>query len=177
MLGAALLVMLAGCGGGDAASRKPPRPVRLQVSSPADTALVRSGTVEVRGTVSPAAAQVRVQGRPAQVSGGTFSAVVALDQGANVIDIAATARNHAAALTAFRVTREQRVAVPDLTGAGVDDAERALARRGLHLRTERGGGFLDPLVPHGLAVCEQDPVGGTDVQRGATVRAVVARAC
>jgi Glucodextranase, domain B/PASTA domain len=177
VLGAALAVALAGCGGEDAPSRKPPRPVRLHVASPADTALVDAGTVEVRGTVSPARAQVRVQGRPARVSGGSFSAVVALAPGANVVDVAATARNRAAALTAFRVTREQRVTVPDLTGAGVDDAERALARRGLHLRTKRGGGFLDPLVPHGLAVCEQEPVAGADVRRGTTVRAVVARAC
>ena len=175
--GATLAVAIAGCGGQDAASRKPPRPVRLHVSSPADTALVDGGTVEVRGTVSPPRAQVRVQGRPARVSGGAFSALVALEQGPNVIDVAATARNRAAALTAFRVTREQRVTVPDLTGAGVDDAQRALGRRGLHLRTQRGGGFLDPLVPHALAVCEQEPVAGADVRRGATVRTLVARAC
>jgi beta-lactam-binding protein with PASTA domain len=69
------------------------------------------------------------------------------------------------------------VTVPDLTGLGVDDAQRTIARRGLHLRTARGGGILDPLVPSGIAICEQAPTAGTDVQRGATVRAVVARAC
>src|SRR5205085_1381930 len=134
------------CGSVDAGPTKPLRPVRLSISSPADTAVVDGGTVEVQGTVTPARAQVMVQGRPATVSGGTFSAVVGLAQGANVIDVAATARNHAAALAAFRVTRDQRVTVPDLTGAGVDDAQRALDRRGLHLQTQRGGGFLDSLV-------------------------------
>src|SRR3954452_9722483 len=112
LLGAAsavLAVALAGCGGDGATDPKPPPPVRLEISSPLDTALVESGTVEVRGTVSPARAQVRVQGRTAQVSGGAFSAVVPLDDGANVIDVAATARDRSAALTAFRVTRQQRV--------------------------------------------------------------------
>jgi len=156
---------------------KPPPPVRLQVSSPADTALVDGGTVEVRGRVSPARAEVRVQGRRARVTGGAFSAVVSLAQGPNVIDVAATARKRSAAMTAFRVTREQRVAVPDLAGVGLDDAQRALAGRGLRLETERGGGFLDPLVPSGLAVCEQEPAAGADVRRGTTVHAVVARAC
>jgi hypothetical protein len=151
--------------------------VRLAISSPLDTALVESGTVEVRGTVSPARAQVRVQGRAARVSGGAFTAVVPLDDGANVIDVAATARNRSAALTAFRVTRQQRVTVPDLTGLGVDDAHSALSHLGLRLRTQRGGGFLDPLVPAGLAVCEQQPAPNTDVRRGTTVETVVARSC
>jgi hypothetical protein len=151
--------------------------VRIEVSSPADTALVSPGSFEVRGIVSPRGARVRVQGRPAHVSGGTFSRVVPLRQGANVIDVAATARNRSAALTAFRVTREQRVTVPDLAGADVDAAERSLARRGLSLETERGGGLLDPLVPNSLGVCEQEPSAGTEVRRGTTVRAIVARSC
>jgi len=166
-----------GCGGEDGASMRPPRAVQLSVSAPADTALVDGATVEVRGSVSPRRARVRVQGRPARVSGGTFSALVALREGANVIDVSATARNRSAALTAFRVTREQRATVPDLVGAGVDEAESLVARRGLHVRMERGGGFLDSLVPNGLAVCEQEPAASTDVRRGTTIRAVVARAC
>ena len=156
---------------------KPPPPVRIEVSSPSDTALVSAGSVEVSGRVSPPGARVRVMGRAARVDGGTFSTVVPLRQGPNVIDVAATARNRSAALTAFRVTREQRVEVPDLAGADVDDAERMLARRGLALETERGGGLLDPLVPSGLAVCEQEPSPRSEVRRGTTVRALVARSC
>ena len=67
--------------------------------------------------------------------------------------------------------------VPDLVGAGVDDAERRIERRGLTLETKRGGGFLDPLVPKGLGVCEQEPAAGNEVRRGSTVHVVVARAC
>ena len=89
----------------------------------------------------------------------------------------ATASDRSAALTAFRVTREERVTVPDLVGAGVDDAERLAERRGLGLERKRGGGFLDPLVPKGLGVCVQEPAAGSEVRRGSSVRVVVARAC
>jgi hypothetical protein len=175
LIGAVLF--LAGCGGQDRAAPKPQPPVQLRVSSPSDTALVLGRTVRVSGSVNPSTAQVQVQGRSAQVSGGRFSSEVALEPGANVIDVAATARNRAAALTAFRVTREQRVTVPDLVGTGVDDAQRRIERRGLSLERKRGGGFLDPLVPKGLGVCEQEPAAGSEVRRGATVRVIVARAC
>jgi hypothetical protein len=177
-LGALIVLVLAvsGCGE-DPPAEKPKPPVQLQVSSPSDTALVLGSTVQVSGSVSPGTAQVRVQGRRAQVSGGRFSSEVALAPGPNVIDVAATARDHAAALTAFRVTREQRVTVPDLVGAGLDDAERRIERRGLSLEPERGGGFLDSLVPKGLGVCEQTPAAGSEVRRGSSVRVVVARAC
>jgi hypothetical protein len=166
-----------GCGGEAPTAQKPKPPVQLRVSSPSDTALVLGSKVQVSGSVSPSTAQVQVKGQRAQVSGGRFSSTITLEPGPNVIDVAATASNHAAALTAFRVTREERVAVPDLVGAGVDDAERAAERRGLTLERKRGGGFLDSLVPKGLAVCVQEPAAGDRVRRGSTVRVVVARAC
>jgi hypothetical protein len=166
-----------GCGGEAPTAQKPKPPVQLRVSSPSDTALVLGSKVQVSGSVSPSTARVQVKGQRAQVSGGRFSSTITLEPGPNVIDVAATASNHSAALTAFRVTREERVAVPDLVGAGVDDAERAAERRGLTLERKRGGGFLDSLVPKGLAVCVQEPAAGSRVRRGSTVRVVVARAC
>jgi len=177
IVAALVAAFVAGCGGKDRTAEKPKPPVKLRVSSPSDTALVLGSTVQVSGTVSPSTAQVQVQGRPAPVNGGRFRSEVSLEPGPNVIDVAATASNRSAALTAFRVTREQRVTVPDLVGAGVDDAERKVGRRGLSLERRRGGGFLDPLVPKGLGVCEQEPGAGTEVRRGTTVRVVVARAC
>jgi hypothetical protein len=171
------VLFLAGCGGDNRTAEKPKPPVQLRVSTPSDTALVLTGKVQVSGSVSPSSAQVRVKGQRAQVSGGRFTSEVTLAPGPNVIDVAATAANHSAALTAFRVTREQRVTVPDLVGAGADDAERAVERRGLTLERKRGGGFLDPLVPKGLGVCVQEPAAGSEVRRGSTVRVVVARAC
>ena len=74
-------------------------------------------------------------------------------------------------------TREQRVTVPDLAGVDVSDAKARIARRGLRLKSTRGGGFLDSLVPSGVAVCQQSPAAGDQVSRGATVRVIVARAC
>ena len=172
-----LVAALSGCGGDDDAPERPRPPVRLQIATPADRALVLGATVEVTGRVSPRTARVQVQGRRAPVNGGRFRSRVRLDPGSNVIDVAATAGNRTAALTAFRVTREQRVTVPDLVGASADDAEETAERRGLALERERGGGLLDPLVPNGLGVCEQAPDAGSEVRRGATVRVIVARAC
>jgi hypothetical protein len=168
--------LIGGCGADDPPP-KPQKPVRLSISTPVDTAVVQGATMEVRGTVSPPGAHVRVQGHAARVSGGTFTTSVKLDHGTNVIDVAATARGRAAALTAFRVTREERVAVPDLAGLSVDDARAAAGKLDLKLESERGGGFLDSLVPRRIGVCDQSPPPGKQVRRGTVVRVLVARAC
>jgi hypothetical protein len=168
--------LLGGCGGDDPPPA-PQKPVRLTIATPVDTAIVQGSTATVTGTVSPANARVKVQGQAAQVTGGTFSAGVKLSHGANVIDVAATASGRAAALTAFRITREERVAVPDFVGLSAGDAEQQAKQRGLELESERGGGFLDSLVPRGIHVCEQEPEAGTRVRRGTTVRLLVARSC
>ena len=168
--------ILGGCGAGDPPPR-PQKPVQLAVTAPADSAVVQGGTATVTGTVSPGNARVKVQGRPARVANGTFTGTVSLDQGPNVIDVAATARGRATTLTAFRITREERVTVPDLVGLSLDDAQAEADKRELELKTERGGGFLDPLVPRGLHVCDQSPAAGKQVRRGSTVALLVARSC
>jgi hypothetical protein len=168
--------LIGGCGTADPPP-SPQKPVQLSVSAPSDTAVVQGATAQVSGTVSPPGASVRVQGHAARVSGGTFTSTVTLAQGANVIDVAATASGRAAALTAFRLTREERVAVPQLVGLSLDDARTQAGQRELKLTTERGGGFLDPLVPRGLHVCDQSPSPGKQVRRGSTVKLLVARSC
>lgn len=173
----ALLLGAGGCGDDTPPPQRPAKPVRLVVSFPGDSTVVRGSTTEVRGHVSPARARVKVLGRAVTVRGGQFTSVVPLVEGPNVIDVAATATGRSAALTAFRVTREQRIAVPDLVGVAADDAAREVERRGLRVEAERGGGLLDPLVPRRLAVCEQSPSAGASVRRGSTVRVVVARSC
>src|SRR5215204_2091941 len=65
----ALVPTLAGCAGGEEKPEPSLRPVRLEVTAPADAAIVRGGTLDVRGRVSPAGAHVRVLGRPADVEG------------------------------------------------------------------------------------------------------------
>ena len=151
--------------------------MRLEISAPADSAVVDGGSVDVRGRVTPASARVRIRGRATRVSGGTFSASVPLEDGANVIDVAATARGRSPMLTAFRVTRDERVTVPALEGIAVEDLEGELAPLGLELDAERGGGFLDELRSGDPAVCEQEPAAGTRVERGTTVHVVVAKSC
>ncbi len=172
----ALLAAVAGCGSQRAAAGPESR-VALTIAAPADGARVGDSTVEVRGRVVPATAQVSVLGRPALVTRGAFTVVVPLELGANVVDVIASARGRSPALTAVRVTREDQVEVPDLVDLPVRDLEATLGPLDLEGAVQQGGGVLDGLVPRTRRVCEQDPLPGTKVPRGATVRLVVARSC
>src|SRR3954467_8595435 len=139
-----------GCGSDDGQKRaqRPATPVALRVTAPVDMTTVRSETVRVTGTVEPAGAAVLVVGQKAPVSGGgSFTATVPLEPGANVIDVMATAAGRTPALTAFRVTRELPVTVPDLGGKTVADVEKALAGLGLKPDVEKGGGLIEDLLP------------------------------
>jgi hypothetical protein len=152
--------------------------VNLKIASPSDMATVRAETVEVKGSVVPAGSAVMVVGQKAPVSGGgTFTATVPLEPGANVIDVMATASGHAPALTAFRVTREVPVTVPDLGGKTVDEVSRALDAVGLNAEVEKGGGLIEDLLPGDPAVCEQNPDPGSQVRRGTKVHVVVSKSC
>ena len=169
--------LLSGCGGGGDAPAAPRERVRLQVSAPADGALVRGGTVDVRGSVSPASADVAVLGRPALVTGGRFTVVVPLRPGVNIVDVAATADRRRPAFAALRVTRDVLVTVPDLSGVVEADIAARLDPLGLKADVQRDGGILDVLRPGDRAVCVQEPQGGTRVRRGRTVRVVVSKSC
>lgn len=176
----AAAVAVAGCGGDDKPkASKPPRAVVLTIAQPSDTAVVESDTVDVRGTVEPAGAQVRVLGRPATVAGSAFSiAGVPLEPGTNVVDVIATAPRRSPRLTAFRVTRVILVTVPKLDGASHDDAQSELRRLGLELDAQRGSDdFLDALLPGSPKVCSQEPAAGTRVRKGATVHVVLSKSC
>src|SRR5829696_7819437 len=106
------LLLAAGCasGCGDDPAQ---RPVRLEITAPADTAVVRDGSVEVRGLVRPQRACVLVLGRPAHVAQGEFRTEVPLRAGSNLIDVGASARGAAPVWNALRVTREVLVKLPD----------------------------------------------------------------
>jgi hypothetical protein len=177
LAGLALLALIpAGCGGssGDAGPR---RAVRLELTGPVDAGVVRQSEVQVRGTVTPARGSVRILGRSVPVVGGAFATTVALSPGPNVIDVTASAPDTRPALTAVRVIREVTVRVPELAGAGVQDAETQLADLGLRARVQETGGLLDPFLPGDPQVCDQSPAAGTRVRRGARVRLLVARSC
>ncbi len=167
-----------GCGGGDEPeAARAMKPVVLAVSGPGDLAVVQEDSVEVRGSVEPEGATVRVLGERADVSGGAYTASVSLEPGVNVIDVMATARGRDPAMSAFRVTREMPVEVPDLAGLEVGEAQEEVAAAGLELEVEEGGGLLDELLSGEPVVCEQRPEEGEDVRRGTTVQVLVARSC
>jgi hypothetical protein len=159
---------------------KPPRDepeVELTLSAPADAATTRDETVEISGSVKPAQAGVQVLGRDVTVDGGRFSTEVALEPGANLIDVAGSARGRRPDFAALRIVREQRVALPDVVGRDADTAQEQLEGLGLDVRTEDSGGFFDPLLPGDPAVCGMEPGAGEDVLPGTEVTLLVARDC
>jgi hypothetical protein len=176
LLVALLAVLVAGCGGSSQPPRDEPK-VRLKLSVPADSAVVRAETVAIQGSVQPAGARVEVLGREVAVDGGSFSTAVALEPGANLIDVAASAPGRRPDFAATRVVREVRVAVPDVVGSDADSAEEQLAGLGLEVNRKAGGGFLDPILPGSEKVCESTPKAGTQVLPGSEVTLVVAREC
>jgi hypothetical protein len=177
---ACLAAAATGCGGSDdpRAGQRAAPPVELEISAPDDLTVVRAERIEVRGTVVPASAAVLVGGQRAAVTGGgTFTASVALEPGMNVVDVMASAGGHGPAMTAFRVTRELPVTVPDLGGKTVAEVQDRLGGLGLRAQIEHGGGLIEELLPGEPAVCDQDPAAGAQVRRGARIRVVVSKSC
>ncbi len=171
-----LAILTAACG--DEPGPPPPEPVvRLELGTPADGAVVRSETVEVRGTVQPRGAQVEVLGREVAADNGEFRTDVALEPGANMIDVAAGARGRRPDFAVTRIVREVRLPVPDLAGGDADTARDQLEGLGLTVRTENAGGFFDPILPGDPKVCELRPRPGAQVLPGSEVTLRLARDC
>jgi Glucodextranase, domain B/PASTA domain len=166
--------MVAGCG----EAEKPAPPVRLSVDAPSDMALLRQDSVEVHGVVSPATAQVTVEGKDVDVSGGRFRTNVQLLPGTNLVDVVAGAAGGARpAMVALRVRREVTVAVPDLIGVTPSDAKDSLAGLGLRADVQESHGFFDFLLPVDARVCATDPKARTQVDPGTTVKVLAAKSC
>jgi hypothetical protein len=172
-----LLALGAACGCGEGAPEPAPRPVQLQVLTPADGGTVEGERIEVRGRVTPAASEVQVLGRSVDVTGGTFASEVELEEGSNLVDVAASTPGRRPASTAIRIVRVSPVEIPALEGEDADDAIAELETLRLEVVTRRGGGLLDDLIPGGLGVCALDPPAGTEVRPGSTVTVEVARSC
>jgi hypothetical protein len=174
LLAAACPLALAACGNAST-STKPP--VRLSVDAPGDGAVVRDGTVEISGRVSPAGANVTVLGRAATTTGGSFTASVPLGAGDNVIDVMATAPSARPAMTALRILREITIRVPDVTGDSPNDARSRLEQAGLRADVHESGGLFEDLLPNDPSVCETTPTPGARVNRGSTVRVRTSKTC
>ena len=174
LLGAA--VLLAGCGGEERADPSA-GPVRLALESPRDGFAVSGDRVEVRGRVRPASAEVLVGGEAVDVEDGAFATTVSLEEGNNVVDVVAGAPGRPAAMTAVRVVREARVAVPDVIGRPPEAAVEILEDAGLRTTVVRGGGLLDDLLPGTDGVCSTDPAPGDRVRPGTEVVVEIAKPC
>jgi Glucodextranase, domain B/PASTA domain len=171
----ALPLALVACGG-TARPAAGPR-VALELSSPDDAGTVRAESVQVRGTVQPADAEVEVDGESAEVDNGTFSAEVPLSPGANVIDVTASAAGHRADADALRITRDMRVELPDLVGMSDTDATAKLEDLGMKPRLDDERSFLDRIIPGELQVCSMSPGAGELVNKQTTVTLAVANQC
>ena len=152
--------------------------MRLSVDAPADMAVLHEGSVEVHGTVSPATADVAVEGHDVTVRRGAFSSRVDLLPGTNLIDVVAGASGGARpAMVALRVRRQVTVKIPDLTGFTPQDAKDALAGLGLQADVQKAGGLIEFLLPEDARVCQTDPPANTTVDPGSTVTVFEAKAC
>ena len=127
--------------------------------------------------VSPARAAVLVAGEPTLVSGGRFSATVPLQEGSNVIDVAASMPGRSPAFAALRLTYDPRVTVPDLTGVEDDEAAERLSQLGLEPSRQAVGGLLDEFRGGSRRVCESEPAAGTLVEPGTEVVLRTAKRC
>src|SRR5215210_2689579 len=168
-------MLSAGCG----EDAKPPQReplVELTLDAPADADTTRDERIAVTGSVKPARASVQVLGSDVEVQDdGRFSTEVALEPGANLIDVAGSAHGRRPDFAALRVVREQRVALPDVVGRDADTAQEELEGLGLQVATEDAGGFFDPLLPGGPKVCTMAPEAGEQVLPGTEVTLGVAR--
>jgi hypothetical protein len=170
------VLALVGCGGDDRPPADPPA-VRLTITSPNDAAVVKEDTMELSGRVSPGRASVTVQGHPATVTGGRFSTTVELEEGANVIDVAASMPGRSSAFAALRVTHDPRVSIPDLVGVQDEEAADRLTDLGLEPSSENVGSLFDEFRSGERRVCASEPAPGTLVDPGSEVTLLVAKAC
>ena len=151
--------------------------VEVSLTAPADAGTTRDERIEIAGTVKPASATVQVLGSEVAVEDGRFSTEVALEPGANLIDVAGSARGRRPDFAALRVIREQLVVLPDLVGRDADTAQEQLEGLGLEVRAEASGGFFDPLLPGDPSVCAMEPLAGEQVLPGTEITLQVARDC
>jgi hypothetical protein len=140
----------------------------LTLAAPRDGEVVGSRSVVVRGTVSDPVVAVRVQGRRAPVSDGTFAGRVALRRGTTRIRVVASTgsgeriaravavrrgRSPAARGAAFARRRPGRM--PDLLAAPLPEARAVLRGAGIPYRLVR---LADaPLPDRAWAVCATTP--------------------
>ena len=108
----ALALASTGCGTTAAETPQPiaaaPKLVRVSLLSPSAGTVTSAGRVTVRGTVTPANAVVLVQGRPAAVGNGMFTATATVHRGRTTIDVIGTAGGATPGSTRVAISRPRR---------------------------------------------------------------------
>jgi hypothetical protein len=154
-----------------------PGPLELALAAPRAGEVVRSRSVVVRGTVSGDVAAVRVAGRPARVSAGTFARAVPLSRGPSTLRIVAVGRDGERVARSVTVRRGQSPAavgaafarrqpgrMPDVLAARLPDARALLRGAGIPVTVIR---LTDARLPEGgLTVCSTQPAPGLALRRG-----------
>jgi hypothetical protein len=98
-----LSLVFAACGGSKTTGAN--ASVQLEITAPADGSSVRADRVAVRGLVTPSDATVQILGRSVQVGNGVFAGSVPLHEGANTIDVVASAAGSAPATATITIQR------------------------------------------------------------------------
>lgn len=80
--------------------------VSVIVTSPTSGSVIAGNSVTVRGTVSPPAATVQVQGKPAAVGNGVFTAAAELHGGRTTIDVIGSAQGDVPGSTSVVVVQQ-----------------------------------------------------------------------
>ncbi len=86
-----LVASLTACGSTTTTTTTTGGVVSVVVTSPTSGSVIAGNSVTIRGTVAPPAATVQVQGRPAAVGNGVFTAAAELHGGRTTIDIIGSA--------------------------------------------------------------------------------------
>ena len=80
--------------------------VSVIVTSPTSGSVIAGNSVTVRGTVSPANATVQVQGKPAAVGNGVFTAAAELHGGKTTIDVIGSATGEVPGSTSIVIAQQ-----------------------------------------------------------------------
>lgn len=96
-----------GCGGSTTTTTQAKGgEVSVVVTSPTSGSVIAGSSVTVRGTVSPPTATVQVQGRPAAVGNGVFTAAAELHHGNTTVDVIGSATGDVPGSTSVVVVQQ-----------------------------------------------------------------------
>lgn len=107
MVGGLLLAAgLTACGSTTTTTTTSGNEVSVVVTSPTSGSVIAGSSVTVRGTVSPPSASVQVQGKPAAVGNGVFTAAAELHGGKTTIDVIGSSTGETPGSTSVAVVQQ-----------------------------------------------------------------------